>query len=105
MITVTPAAAEQIRASARQSQSEGLALRLAATRKPDGSIHYAMGFDDLGGENDLRFTSEQIEIVVAPPSLDLLDGTVVDFVELDSGKSEFVFMNPNDPNYVPSPDS
>ena len=39
MITVTPSAADQIRLSARQGRMEGLPMRIAATRNPDGSIH------------------------------------------------------------------
>ena len=99
MIKVTPAAAKQIKHSAKEAHLEGLALRVAATRQADGSIHYGMGFDDAGRENDLKFDSEGIEVVVAPTSLDLLDGTTIDFVELEEGKNEFIFVNPNDPNY------
>jgi len=101
MITITPAAAKQIKESARQTQSEGMALRLAAKRMPDGSIHYGMGFDDIGRHDDLRFTCEGIEVVVAPVSLELLSGTTIDYVELEPGKFEFIFLNPNDPNYSP----
>ena len=102
VITVTPAAAKQIKLSAKESHSEGLALRVAATRQADGGIHYGMGFDDAGRENDLKYTSEGIEVVVAPTSLDLVDGTTIDFVEMEEGKTEFIFINPNDPNYNPA---
>ena len=102
MITLTPAAAKQVRQSAREGKMEGMALRIAATRKPDGSIHYAMGFDDVGREQDAKFTSEGIEIVVAPISLDLVTGTTVDYVELEPGQYSFIFLNPNDPNYQPA---
>ncbi len=101
MISITPAAARQIRQSAKQGRMEGMALRIAAQRNADGTIHYAMGFDDTGRDEDTRFTSEGIEIVVAPPSMPVLDGTVIDFVELEPGKFEFIFMNPNDANYKP----
>ena len=39
MIKVTPAAAAQIKLSADQGKAEGMALRIAATRKEDNSIH------------------------------------------------------------------
>jgi Fe-S cluster assembly iron-binding protein IscA len=42
------------------------------------------------------FSSEGIDIVVAPHSLPMLDGTVIDYVEID-GKNEIIFVNPNDP--------
>jgi iron-sulfur cluster assembly protein len=34
-------------------------------------------------------------------SLDLLTDTVLDYVQMDDGKYEFIFLNPNDPNYKP----
>lgn len=101
MITITPAAAKQIKEAAKQSRMEGMALRIAADRQSDGSIHYGMGFDDLNRDDDTRYTSEGIELVIAPTSRALLDGTVVDFVELEPGEFQFIFMNPNDANYTP----
>jgi iron-sulfur cluster assembly accessory protein len=96
MITVTPEAAEQIRESARHGKLEGVPLRVAVTRLEDGSFHYALGFDDNSHDGDRSFQSEGIDIVVAPPSMDMLNGTVIDYVDLE-GKMEIVFINPNDP--------
>ena len=96
MISVTPAAAQQIRESARQGNMQGMALRIAVTRMEDGSFHYALGFDDNSHDGDRSFQSEGIDIVVAPPSMDMLNGTVIDYVDLE-GKMEIVFINPNDP--------
>jgi iron-sulfur cluster assembly accessory protein len=98
MITVTPSAAGQIRLSADQGGTQGMPLRVAVTRMPNGDFHYAMGFDDRHHEGDKTFQSEGIDIVVAPPSLDLLSGTVIDYVEVE-GKKEIIFINPNDPNH------
>lgn len=99
MIKISPAAAEQVKLSAQQGKVEGMALRIAATKNSDGSLHYAMGFDETK-EDDNRFTSEEVELVVAPDSMDLLNGTTLDYVELDGGNMEFIFLNPNDPDYV-----
>ena len=96
MITVTPQAAEQIQESARQGKLEGMPLRIAVTRLEDGDFHYALGFDDNSREGDKTFQSEGIDIVVAPQSMDMLNGTVIDYVDLE-GKMEIVFINPNDP--------
>ena len=96
MITVTPEAAEQIRESARHGKLEGVPLRVAVTRLEDGSFHYALGFDDNSHDGDRSFQSEGIDIVIAPPSMDMLNGTVIDYVDLE-GKMEIVFINPNDP--------
>ena len=101
MISITAAAAEQIRTSARQGQMEGLAMRIAAKRNPDGSIHYGMGFDDAQHEGDIQITAEGIDVVIAEPSQALLKGTTLDYVELEPGVFQFIFMNPNDANYTP----
>jgi iron-sulfur cluster assembly protein len=100
MITVTEEAAKQIKLSAKQGKAEGMPLRIAATKNEDESIHYGMGFDD-GKEDDITVTSREVEIVVSPVSAELLKDTVLDFVELEPGKHQFIFMNPNDPSYTP----
>jgi iron-sulfur cluster assembly protein len=105
MITITPAAAEQIRASAVQGNMEGMPMRIAAKRNPDGSIHYGMGFDDNQLEDDTLVTSEDIEVVVSESSKMLLDGLMLDYVELEPGAFQFIFQNPNDVNYTPPAES
>ncbi len=100
MITLTAEAAKQIRQSAKESNLEGLPLRLAGTKNDDGTIHYGMGFDDVN-EGDTTYTSEGVDIIVAPTSKVNLDGMTVDYVELEPGKPQFIFINPNDANYTP----
>ncbi|HID82691.1 MAG TPA: hypothetical protein EYH06_07700 [Chromatiales bacterium] len=100
MIKVTEKAAAQIRLSAEQGNMQNLPLRLAAQKMPDGSIHYGMGFDDASHPEDQTFSSAGVDIVVAPQSFQLLKGTTLDYAELESGNAEFIFLNPNDPNYV-----
>ena len=102
MIKITPAAAEQIRSSASQGQMDDMSLRLAATRNPDGSLHYGIGFDDSQMDGDTHITSEGVELVVSESSLPLLTGMTMDYVELEPDAWQFIFMNPNDPNYQPS---
>lgn len=101
MITVTPAAAEQIRSAASQGGMDGLAMRIAAKRNPDGSIHYGMGFDDNSAENDVHIASEGIELIVSETTQVLVDGMTLDYVEIEPGNFQFIFMNPNDVHYVP----
>jgi iron-sulfur cluster assembly protein len=102
MITITPRAAEQIRTSAKQGSMIGMPLRIACQRQPDGNFHYAMGFDDQSQQGDQTYTSEGIDLVVSAISHPLLTGTIVDYVELEPGKFEIIFLNPNDPNYKPA---
>ena len=54
MITVTPSAAEQIQHSAKQSGIFDAVLRIAIKKVDDGSLHYALGFDDAISKSDLR---------------------------------------------------
>lgn len=102
-ISVTETAAEQIKKAALESQVDDLPLRLAASKQADGSLHYGMGFDDVGNtENkDYQYESNGVKIVVAESSHALLVGTTIDYVELEPKQFHFVFLNPNDPNYKP----
>ena len=93
MITVTAEAAKQIKLSAKQGKSEGMPLRIAATRNEDESIHYGMGFDD-SKEDDISITSEDVEIIVSPISAELLKNTVLDFVELETRQAAVHFHEP-----------
>ncbi len=100
MFTFTAAAAEQVRNAARQSGTDDMALRLAAMKRADGTIEYKMGFDEVG-EDDIRFKSEGVEVVMAPEYVPLLDTATLDFVELEPGEHQFIFLNPQDASYVP----
>ena len=101
MITLTPAATEQIRASAEQGNMQGLAMRIAAKRNPDGTMHYGMGFDENDLEGDIHVDADGIDVVIGESSFVLLEGTTLDYVELESDNWQFIFMNPNDSNYSP----
>ena len=101
MITITPAATEQIRSSAEKGDMRGLPMRIAAKRNPDGSIHYGMGFDDNKLDGDMHFDADGIEVVIGESSALLMEGTTLDFVEIEPGTWQFIFMNPNDANYSP----
>jgi len=101
MLTLTPTAAAQIRLAANSdNETATMCLRLAAKPDGKGGIDYAMGFDNPS-EEDSKFVSEGVDIVISPLSEEVLEGTVLDYTELDDGKSGFVFLNPNDPNYEP----
>jgi iron-sulfur cluster assembly protein len=101
MITITPAAAERIRHSAIEGNMDGLSMRIAAKHNPDGSIHYGMGFDDNELDGDIHIKAGAIDVVIAESSQLLLDGTTLDYVELEPDNWQFIFLNPNDKNYSP----
>jgi iron-sulfur cluster assembly protein len=99
MLTITERAVAQIRTAAGQGGMEGMALRIAARRGGDGSIEYAMGFDEAQ-PGDTRIEVAGLEVVVAVTSAELLQNAVLDYVELEPGEYRFIFLNPNDPHYV-----
>lgn len=104
MFKLTKAAADQVLRAAKQGGTEGLSLRLAAQRKPDGSIDYRMGFDEAT-EEDIRFGCEGVDLVMAPEQVPLLDQATMDYVEIEPGQLHFIFLNPKDPTYSPPTDA
>jgi len=95
MITITPNAAKQIRQASEQADAEDMYLRLAAKREDGGDIEYGMGFDDMGGQDQI-YTSEGIDVLISDSCKDLLNGATLDYVEINPGEFEFIFVNPND---------
>ena len=104
MITITTHAAAQIRKASEQADTEDMYLRLAAKRENDGNIEYAMGFDDMGSQDQI-YVSEGIDVLISDSCKDLLRGTTLDYVEISPGQHEFIFVNPNDPRHqAPKPE-
>jgi iron-sulfur cluster assembly protein len=91
MFTLTSAAAQQITQAAQDAGAQDAVLRVAARREADGSIGYGMGFDDVE-DGDTRLQIQDVHIVIAPHHVDLLEDTVLDFVELEPGQYNFIFV-------------
>jgi iron-sulfur cluster assembly protein len=100
MFKLTEAAAEQVQMAAKQGGAEGMALRLAAQRKEDGSIEYLMGFDEAS-DKDIQISAGEVQVVWAQEYEVLLKGTTMDYVEMEPGDFRFIFLNPNDDHFVP----
>ena len=100
MISVSEAAARQIRLSMRETESEGMVLRIAARRLDDGSLDYAMGFDQFD-HNDSHSRSGGVDVVVSPTSTELLAGAKLDYVQMEDGEFRFIVINPNDVTHTP----
>lgn len=90
MLSLTTAAASQIRRAAADAGSADWALRVAAKRERDGSITFGMGFDEPR-EGDMPLQVQGVNVVIAPPSQPMLDAVVLDFVELEPGQFNFIF--------------
>lgn len=91
MFTLTSTAARKILETARETGAQELALRVAARREADGSIDYGMGFDDVGS-SDTRLLLEDVPVVIAAHHVDLLEDTMLDFVEIEPGQFNFIFV-------------
>jgi len=100
MITITPEAAAQILASARQAGVDKACLRLAARLGEGGTIEYGMGFDEAA-EGDQAFESGDVTVLVSAGCIELLTGATLDYVEINPGEQRFIFINPNDPAHKP----
>lgn len=96
MFNVTPAAAQEILAAAVRSDAAGMALRVAARRADDGAVEFGMGFDEQR-EDDEPMRFDALTVLVGAPSRPLLDGAVLDYVELQPGQPEFVFIPAAEP--------
>lgn len=99
-INVTQDAIKQIEIAAEQSGATGLPLRVATTRTPEGGLDYRMGFDDEGiKDGDSQGNAGNITVIVSADEQPLLEGTVLDYVEIEQGQFHFIFSNPNDPGH------
>lgn len=103
MISLTESAAAQIRKAAAEARiGEDTRLRVAARRAEDGSIDYAMGFDETRSEDDVAI-SRGVEILVSESSRELMEGATLDYVEINPGEFQFIFHNPKDPSHQAAP--
>jgi iron-sulfur cluster assembly protein len=98
MITISKNAASQIELSAQQTGITSTPMRVAIRKLENGKLHYALGFDDAISKHDVQFKSQGIDLVISPESLDLGRELTIDYVQLDSGENNFIFINPADPN-------
>ena len=90
MLSLTASAASQILSAASQAGDAQWALRVAARREGDGTVTYGMGFDEPR-EGDMPLQIQGVDLVIAPPSQPMLQGIVLDFVEIEPGTFNFIF--------------
>lgn len=105
MITISKSAASQIEFSARENGISNAIMRIAIRVLENGVFHYAMGFEDSISEQDVKIKSEGVDLVISAESLNHARELNIDYVELDSGEKNFIFVNPADPNCSAPPDT
>ncbi len=92
MFTLTRAAAHQVRQAASASGAQEMALRIAAKVDTDGSVQYGMGFDEPKDE-DMKLDLDGVAVVIAEDFQPVLANIVLDYVELEPGQFNFIFMD------------
>jgi iron-sulfur cluster assembly protein len=92
MFNLSTAAAQQVIAAAETSDAAGMALRIAARVDADGSIQYGMGFDEPN-DADMKLMLHDVSVLIGAESQELLDATVMDYVELKPGEFNFIFID------------
>lgn len=92
-ISLTPPAADRVK-DHLQARGKGIGLRLGIKKMGCNGFAYVVNYAESIAEDDIVFEDQGVKIVVDPESLELIDGTRVDFVK--EGLNEaFSFRNPN----------
>lgn len=92
-ISLTQAAADRIR-TFLASRGHGVGLRLGVRKTGCSGFAYVVNYADAQEADDLVFETRGVRVFVDPASLELIDGTVVDFVKQGLNEA-FRFQNPN----------
>ncbi len=93
MLTLTPAAAKRI-ALIAEKQTKPAILRLSVEGGGCSGFQYKFDLADSPDGDDSVSETDGVKLVVDPISLDLVGGSVVDFVE-SLGGAAFKVENPN----------
>ena len=91
-VTLTENAARRVHTFLAKRACIG--LRLAVKTSGCSGMAYAIEFADSAEQDDVRFESQGITLLVDPKSLVYLNGTELDFVR-ESLSEGFKFNNPN----------
>ncbi len=94
VITITEAAAFQIKEMMKHNEEEGSFLRVAVKGGGCSGLSYGMGFEQEAGENDQQLEQFDIKVLVAKEDAPILKGTVIDYKQSMMGGG-FTIDNPN----------
>lgn len=93
MLTLTESAAQRV-AWIAQRQSKPAMLRLSVEGGGCSGFQYKFDLAESQEADDMVSETDGVKLLVDPVSLDLLDGSTVDFVE-SLGGAAFKVENPN----------
>ena len=92
-ISITEPAADRVR-NYLDARGKGVGLRLGVKKTGCNGFAYVINYADSIEDSDVVFEQRGIRVIVDSKSLELIDGTEVDFVK-DGLNEAFRFRNPN----------
>ena len=93
MVSLTQNAAERVRTFLEQ-RGHGLGLRVGIKKTGCNGYAYIIDYADSVDADDEIFDQQGVKVIVDRKSLELIDGTEVDFVKQGLNEA-FKFRNPN----------
>lgn len=93
MVSLSPAAVQELRRLQRKQSRSGAALRLGVQPSQCAEMAYQMKFD-ASQPGDRIYEASGFEVVIDPESLPFLEGLTLDYSE-DLMGGGFRFHNPN----------
>ena len=92
-VSLTDSAAQRVRQYLAK-RGHGLGLRVAVKKTGCSGWAYLVDYADSIERDDVVFDASDVKVIVDKKSLELIDGTEVDFVK-DGLNEAFKFRNPN----------
>lgn len=95
VMTVTPAAAERVKALIDKRDKPTVGIRIGVRSKGCSGMSYTLEYAEKQEPMDEVVDTEGVKLLIDPKASLFLIGTVMDYEE-DKLKSGFVFRNPNE---------
>ena len=95
VMTVTPAAAERVKALIDKRDKPTVGIRIGVRSKGCSGMSYTLEYAEQQEPMDEVVETEGVKLLIDPKASLSLIGTVMDFEE-DKLKAGFVFRNPNE---------
>src|ERR1700748_724050 len=92
-ISLTESAANRVK-TFLSTRGHGVGLRLGVRKTGCSGFAYVINYADAAQPDDVMFEDQGVKVFVAPGSLGVLAGTIVDFVKQGLNEA-FRFRNPN----------
>ena len=92
-ISLTEPAAERVR-NYLTNRGSGIGLRIGITTTGCNGFAYVINYADELNDDDVVFDARGVQVIVDSKSLEVIDGTEVDFIK-EGINEAFRFRNPN----------